>query len=139
MTTVTNIKPTKPHCDSQMPYGYTFKAIDLYLITDEDYEEPYHTAIELHHELRDTHDASQFRIGKDHPNRDRIIWHVAAFIEGNLGVPYKAILVYSDGHYGDLTIYTPKKCRWWKSSNSDALGHLRSFLQGIRCTIDLTR
>lgn len=136
MTTAV-ITPTKPHCPAMMPYGYRFEAIDLYLITEEDYEEPYHTALGIHHELRDVCDVSQFRIGMNHPNRDRIIWHVATYIEGNLGCPYKAKMVYSDGHFGDLTIYTPQD-RWWRSSNCDALGHLRSFLQGIRSTIDLT-
>lgn len=122
-----SMKPTKPHCESQRPYGYRFNAIDLYM------PQTYEQAVSLLMKHKDhRHDIS---IDRDSPHVERIIWHVATFIEGNLGCCYKATLIFSKDHGdGTLFIRTPEDGEWW---DVNAWRSLSSYLMGLRSLMDL--
>lgn len=120
----------KPHHEPSMPYGYRFDAIDLIKLTDFD------EAFNLFQILKVDHRVHDIRIGANNPHTDRIIWEVASHIEGNFGPPYEAILVFSEAHGGDLSIYTPKVHRWW---NNDRWSNLSNYLMGLRSLIDLLK
>lgn len=119
----------KPHCDSMRPYGYRFESIDLLKVTD--FEE----AMEVFDDLDDDY-THTIRLGNDFPHVDRVIWEVASYIEGNFGLPYNAILVYSEAHCGTLYIFTPKTHDWWNFSIRQMLSN---YLMGLRSLLDLLK
>jgi len=123
-------KPIKPHHESMRPYGYRFEAINLYLLDD------FIDSVNLFNELKVDHKVHDIRIGKDCPHRDRIIWEIASHIEGNFGLPYKATIVFSEAHYGDIRIYTPKNDKWW---NNDRWSDLSNYLMGLRSLLDILK
>ena len=115
------IESTKPHCESQMPYGYRFANIDLYKV-DNDWN--------THCELKNDHQVHAIDVRF---HAERMIFEVASFIEGNFGVPYKAILIHSGA---SLTIYTPKNDEWW---NMERWRSLTSYLMGLRSLTDILK
>lgn len=121
------LQKTKPHCESMLPYGYRFENIDLIIAPN------FKEALDLFIELRDEHFIFDIQIGRNHPLRDQIIWSIAAHIEGNFGMPYKALIVYSEEHEGTISIYVKNDDKWWKDAHIRR--QLSSYLMGMRSII----
>lgn len=126
MNNMTTLQKTKPHCESMRPYSYRFENIDV--ITPPTFRE----ALDLYHKLKEEgYYTCDIQIGSKHPLKDQIIWSIAAHIEGNFGVPYSAIIVYSEKHQGCITIYN----KW------DPKTHrmMNNYLMGMRSVIRLIK
>lgn len=128
MTVLEQHSPTKPHHEAKRPYGYRFERIDLYKPTD------WQGAMAMLDELSETHEEHSIQLGNSSPHVERVCWEVASHIEGNFGLPYDAILVYSEEHNGTLFIFTPKQHDWW---NVEIWQCLSNYLMGLRSLLDL--
>lgn len=127
---------TKPHLESQMPYGYRFDAIDVIKFTD--FEEAfnfYGQMDELEYRIH------SIDIGRDNPHVDRIIFEIAAHIEGNFGMPFPALIVFSNAHSGMIRVYVPtSKGSWWNRRNPVNYAQLMSnYLMGLRSLLDILK
>ncbi len=125
----TTLQTTKPHCESMRPYGYRFDGIDL--VSPPTFNE----ALDIFVSLRATHtDVGDIQIGRNNPLKDQIIFSIAAHIEGNFGLPYHALIVFSEEHEGTISIYIKKTVHndWW---TRPIIQMLRNYLMGMRAMV----
>ena len=121
-----------PHLESQMPYGYRFKGIDVYHVTTKD-----RIDLDLYNELEETHEQiASVDVPHNTPHMKRIMYEIAKHIEGNYGCPFNAIIVERTGY---ITIHVEKDHEWWIRSRIDYGQSMSEYFMGLRSLLDLLK